>query len=205
MAVRGGNSFLEVMFELGAHFEFPSTAYTHLDSRMREPIEERLVAMDRTLNRKPLMSRDNRCAVLSFSYVWLRAAIVALAGLLLTASSYIFAAEENSPESCSASAESSVSYFKAANRISQLIEFRSWKSKLPSDTKPVFGKQVDRQGLRNGRCYWAVSVYEGRPRNLIMWHVFLVNLRSKEVLVQTVDGDFVTLPEWRKTNKSFDK
>jgi hypothetical protein len=101
-------------------------------------------------------------------------------------------------DSCAASAESSPSYDEATQAISSLPEFKSWAALLRGNSKIAFGKFVDRQELRNGKCFWSVTVYEARDTHMTIWHVFLVDPKTRQTLIQDADGDFVTTASWRR-------
>ena len=121
---------------------------------------------------------------------------------LLTACILVFSAANlaQAASKCSAPAEGSAAYARAADAVRHLSEFRAWSK---SHSFPVaFGTPNDKKVLVQGQCYWSVSVYADRPERLELWHVFLVRSPSKVAFVQDPEsGSPVSLSVWRSQGK----
>lgn len=97
---------------------------------------------------------------------------------------------------CNAAANGSADYKQATDLVRQLPEYQAWSR---SHNFPVaFNASLDKEVLLGGKCYWSISVYADRPERLELWHVFFVRQAAKDVLVESIEGEPISLKEWRK-------
>ena len=116
-----------------------------------------------------------------------------LFALFLVLASFASQAADN----CTGPAEGSKDYIKATKLIESLPEFNKWNK---SHRLPIaFGEPMDSKMLNEGICYWSVSVYADQGSRLELWNIFLVPVFGQKILVQDpIEGDYVSLNQWRK-------
>lgn len=97
---------------------------------------------------------------------------------------------------CNAAANGSAAYQQAADLVRQLPEYQAWSRshKFPA----AFNASLDKEILLGGKCYWSISVYADRPERLEHWHVFFVRQPANEILVESIEGEPISVKEWRK-------
>jgi len=97
-------------------------------------------------------------------------------------------------------------YNKAMLSIAQLPEFLQIKndiSKIDKINSINFDSGRDElYETSEGKCYWQVSVYLNREdeNRMSLWHTFLVDRNGKVESVNNLEGDYISLSQWRSSN-----
>lgn len=122
--------------------------------------------------------------------------------------------ETTTPDQKVASNEHKVSVslteVQAVEIISELPETKAWANYIERKTEGKVHAAIMTlaEGLKmvDGKQYWPVNFYESQSTHLHLWESFLVNIESKEVLVEDfTGGDAMSLQEWRENNKPMER
>ncbi len=101
-------------------------------------------------------------------------------------------------QDCVAPGNNSAEFAKAIRLVHGLPEVRSWSS---SHSFPVAFDGLGLPIARHGRCYISVGVSANRSDRLERWQNFYVNADNRSVLVQDVNGEVISLKQWRLAMK----
>jgi hypothetical protein len=98
----------------------------------------------------------------------------------------------------------------AVNAVARLPEVKAWgKFILESTGGKVHGALMvmpEEPVVEEGKRYWSVEYLEDQPDHMHRWQTFLIRLDGKEILVDDpVSGDYVSLAEWRATQKPMER
>jgi hypothetical protein len=97
------------------------------------------------------------------------------------------------------------SNFAASNperAIGRLPEFGQTAQALPPERRMVVGSGPLLSALAiDNRCHVSVPVYVAHGDRFELWHIFLLDAQGGVTHVQDVHGNYVTLKQWRRTNK----
>lgn len=95
-------------------------------------------------------------------------------------------------------------YDEAWRQVKRLPEFKSWQAYVARHppARIVFGLGHTVQQLEVGKeCFTPVTIYSDEGTHFHRWNTFLVGARSKRLLVMNLEGDPVSLREWRLAEK----
>jgi hypothetical protein len=121
-------------------------------------------------------------------------------GFLLCILVFCVCGASSAAPACDAVALHADGYARSVKSVQSLPELGAWSR---SHKFPVaYGQSTDKQVLMQGRCYWSVSVYADRSDRLELWHLFYVEVRGKQLLVQDpVSGAAISLQQWRSRER----
>ena len=108
-------------------------------------------------------------------------------------------------------APATISAEQATEIVEKLPEIKAWSAYIKRTTHgkvtsalmvmPEEPETVEGKRLR----YWSVGFYENQPDHYHRWDTFLVRVDGKEILVEDLSGDPITLKQWRKEEKPMDR
>ncbi len=88
----------------------------------------------------------------------------------------------------------SESYVKAVHRLQTLPAVIDWQDAVTeSGSTPKFLPPADWQIELDGRCYWSIGLYSDEGTHFHLWHNYLVDANSAEVLKEVDDGEPLAL------------
>lgn len=95
-------------------------------------------------------------------------------------------------------------YDRAMLSVAKLPEFLQVKNSINAIDKRnsmQFDSGRDEQYEIDGKCYWEVTVYVSREdENRVMyWHTFLVKSTGEVDFVNSAEGDYISLHQWRSS------
>jgi hypothetical protein len=98
---------------------------------------------------------------------------------------------------------------QAVALIFELPEIKAWSRYIESTTggKVHASIMVLPEEPRNidGKQYWSVNFYENQTTHMSRWESFLVSLDSKEIMVDDIADDVISLQEWRTKKKPMER
>jgi hypothetical protein len=102
-----------------------------------------------------------------------------------------------------------ISVDDAMNLVFNLPEAKAWAAHIERASHGRSRAAVTVYGAApqtiNGRQYWPVEFFEDHPERYYRWQTFLVRIDGKEILVEDVSGEALSLKTWRQRDKPMER